>query len=252
MSNSTCEKLKSMHLGAMAAAYQQQLADPQMESLSFEERMAILTDIEYTSRKNHRLDRLIKNSTFDQPRAHIAEIDFSPRRELNRDQIVRLASCEFISDSRNVIIMGAAGSGKSYIACALGMEACKQFYTVKFVRLPSLLEDMHLAEASGTMRQLYKDYAKISLLILDDWMLVKLTAEESRFIYEIVHRRHKTASTIFCSQFAPAGWHHRISEETLADAILDRIVYDSYVIEIKSQEDKPSMREKYGFINNLN
>jgi DNA replication protein DnaC len=235
----------------MAEAYQQQLADPQMGNLSFEERIAILTDIEFTSRKNHRLDRLIKNSGFDQPRAHVGEIDFSPRRELNREQIVRLASCDFISDSKNVIIMGAAGSGKSYIACALGMEACKQFYPVKFTRLPSLLEEMHLAEASGTIRLLYKNYAKFSLLIIDDWMLIKLTSEESRFIYEIVHRRHKTSSTIFCSQFAPAGWHHRIAEETLADAILDRIVYESYTIEIKSQEDMPSMREKYGITNKL-
>lgn len=246
MSNTTYEKLKSMHLGAMAHAYQQQLSDPQMERLTFEERLAMLTDIEYTSRKNHRLDRLVKQATFDQPQAHLAEIDFSPRRELNRDLVLRLGSCDFISDVRNIIIMGAAGSGKTYLACAFGMEACKQFYSVKFVRMPSLLEDFHLAEAAGSLRKLYKEYAKVSLLILDDWMLVKLTAEESRFIYEIVHRRHKNASTVYCSQFAPVGWHQRISEETLADAILDRIVYDSYTIEIKGQSDMPSMREKYG------
>jgi len=246
MSNATYEKLKSMHLGAMAAAYQQQLADPQMEKLSFEERLAILTDIEYTSRKNNHLDRLIKNATFDQPQAHIAEIDYAPRRELNREMLTRLSSCDFINDSRNVIIMGAAGSGKTFAACAIGMEACKQFYSVKFIRMPALLEDFHLAESSGATRKLYKELARVSLLILDDWMLIKLTADESRFIYEIVHRRHKTASTVFCSQFAPAGWHHRIAEETLADAILDRIIYDSYIVEIKSQTDMPSMREKYG------
>lgn len=246
MSNATYEKMKSMHLSAMAQAYQQQLADPQTERLSFEERLAMLTDIEFTSRKNNRLDRLVKHAAFEQPHAHLAEIDYSPRRELNRGLLLRLGTGEFIRDSRNVIIMGATGSGKTYLACALGMETCKQFYSVKFTRMPALLEDFHVAEATGMLRKLYKEFAKFNLLILDDWMLVQLTPEESRFIYEIVHRRHKTGSTIYCSQFAPAGWHHRIAEETLADAILDRIVYDSYTVEIKSQSDMPSMREKYG------
>lgn len=137
--------------------------------------------------------------------------------------------------ARNVVIMGAAGSWKSFIGCALGMEACKQSYSVRFVRMPALMEELKLVAGTGTLQKAYKDYTKVNLLILDDWMLVKLTAEESRYVYELVHRRHKMASTIFCSQFSPAGWHKRIAEDTLADAILDRIVYDSYVIEIKSQ-----------------
>ncbi len=157
-----------------------------------------------------------------------------------------LGSCRYIADARNVIIMGAAGSGKSFVACALGMEACKQSYSVRFVRMPTLMEELKLAAAIGKLQKTYKQYTKVNLLILDDWMLVKLTTDESRYVYELVHRRHKTASTVFCSQFSPAGWHQRIAEDTLADAILDRIVYDSYVIEIKSQEDMPSMREKYG------
>lgn len=148
--------------------------------------------------------------------------------------------------ARNVVIMGAAGSWKSFIGCALGMEACKQSYSVRFVRMPALMEELKLVAGTGTLQKAYKDYTKVNLLILDDWMLVKLTTEESRYVYELVHRRHKMASTIFCSQFSPAGWHKRIAEDTLADAILDRIVYDSYVIEIRSQEDMPSMREKYG------
>jgi len=246
MSNATYEKLRSMRLGAMAEAYKQQLSDIGMCNLSFEERMTLLTDIEWTSRKNNRLKRLIADARFDQPQAHLGDIDFSPRRELNRAQILMLGDCNYISDCRNVVIMGAAGSGKSYIGCALGMEACKQSYTVRFVRMPALLEELKVAAGTGTLSKAYKDYTKVNLLILDDWMLIKLTSEESRFVYELVHRRHKTASTDFCSQFSPAGWHQRVSEETLADAILDRIVYDSYVVEIKSQDDAPSMREKYG------
>lgn len=246
MSNATYEKLRSMRLGAMAEAYRQQLSDVEMCGLSFEERMTLLTDIEWTSRKNNRLKRLIANARFDQSQAHLGDIDFSPRRDLNRAQILKLGDCNYIPDCRNVVIMGAAGSGKSYLGCALGMEACKRSYTVRFVRMPALLEDLKVAAGTGTLSRAYKDYTKVNLLILDDWMLIKLTNEESRFVYELVHRRHKTASTIFCSQFSPTGWHQRISEETLADAILDRIVYDSYVIEIKNQGDTPSMREKYG------
>ena len=246
MSYATYEKLRSMRLGAMADAYKHQLSDPEIGNLSFEERMALLVDIEWTNRKNNRLKRLIANAAFDQPQAHLGDIDFSPRRELNREQLVMLGSCSYIADARNIVIMGAAGSGKSFIGCALGMEACKQSYSVRFIRMPALIEELKLAAATGTLKKAYKDYTKVNLLILDDWMLVKLTQEESRYVYELVHRRHKTASTIFCSQFSPVGWHQRIAEDTLADAILDRIVYDSYIIEIKSQEDMPSMREKYG------
>jgi DNA replication protein DnaC len=190
MSNATYEKLRSMRLGAMAEAYKWQLSDVEMCSLSFEERMTLLTDIEWTSRKNNRLKRLIANARFDQLQAHLGDIDFSPRRELNRAQILKLGDCNYISDCRNVVIMGAAGSGKSYLGCALGMEACKQSYTVRFVRMPALLEDLKVAAGTGTLSKAYKDYTKVNLLILDDWMLIKLTNEESRFVYELVHRRH--------------------------------------------------------------
>jgi DNA replication protein DnaC len=246
MSQATYEKLKVMRLGAMAEAYQQQLSDPEIQQLSFEERLTLLTDIEWNQRKSNKVTRLINQAHFDQPQAHLAEIDFSPRRELNRNQIIALGNCEFIHNARNVTIMGAAGSGKSYLACALGMEACKQSHSVKFIRMTELLENLKLARVTGTLRKVYKEYAKYNLLIIDDWMLIKLSAEESAMIYEIVHRRYKNASTIYCSQFAPAGWHQRIAEATLADAIVDRIVYDSYPIEIKSLGDTPSMREKYG------
>ena len=142
--------------------------------------------------------------------------------------------------------MGAAGSGKSYIACALGIEACKQSYSVRFIRLPELLTELAMARGDGTIKKIFKQYQKVNLLILDEWMLVSLKESEARDLLEIIHSRHKRASTIFCSQFAPAGWHTKIGEATLADAILDRIVYDSYSIEIHSAANEPSMREVYG------
>jgi DNA replication protein DnaC len=126
------------------------------------------------------------------------------------------------------------------------MEACKRFYSVRYVRLPDLLTDLAISRGEGTIKKLFYQYQRVNLLILDEWMLVSLKESEARDLLEIIHSRHKKASTVFCSQFAPAGWHAKIGEATLADAILDRIVYDSYSIEIHNNGNEPSMREVYG------
>jgi DNA replication protein DnaC len=242
----TISKLIEMRLTAMANAFREQLNTPNTANLSFEDRFGLLTDIEWTSRKNNRLKKLMRSARFDQPQAHIADINYIAQRKLDQGLIARLAACTYIEEKHNVIIMGATGSGKSYIGCALGMEACKRFYSVRYVRLPDLLTDLAIARGEGTIKKLLYHYQRINLLILDEWMLVSLKESEARDLLEIIHSRHKKASTIFCSQFAPAGWHAKIGEATLADAILDRIVYDSYTIEIHNNGNEPSMREVYG------
>lgn len=242
----TIAKLTAMRFTAMANAFREQLKTPALANLSFEERLGILTDIEWTSRKNHRLKKLIRDAQFDQPQAHIADINYTAQRQLDPALISSLAACTYIEEKHNIIILGATGSGKSYLSCAFGIEACKQFYSVKYVRLPDLLTDFAIARDEGTIKKLLQQYQKVNLLICDDWMLVALRESEARDLLEIIHRRHKRASTIFCSQFAPAGWHKKIGEAALADAILDRLVYDSYTIEIHNDKDEPSMREVYG------
>lgn len=221
-----------MRLTAMVDAYRNQLKDTSLNDLSFEERLGLLVDIEYTSRKNNRLKRLIRGANLDQNHACIADINYSAGRKLNKTLIDRLSTCEYIADKHNIIIMGASGAGKSYLACAFGMEACKQFYTVKYVRLPELLTDLAVARGEGIYKKVLNQYRKVNLLVLDEWMLVSLSETEARDVLEIIHARHKRASTIFCSQFSPAGWHGKIGEATLADAILDRIVHDSYSAEL--------------------
>lgn len=243
---STINKLVEMRLTAMADAFRTQLRDNTLNNLSFEEKIELLVDIEYTSRKNNRLKRLIRNANFDQNYASIADLNYSAGRKLDKSQINRLATCEYIADKHNIIIMGAAGAGKSYLACAFGLEACKHYYTVKYVRLPELLTDLAVARGEGIYKKVLSQYRKVNLLILDEWMLVSLTETEARDLLEIIHARHKKTSTIFCSQFSPAGWHAKIGEATLADAILDRIVHDSYTIEIHSDDYDRSMREVYG------
>jgi len=242
----TIGKLIEMRLTAMAGAFREQLKAPAMTRLSFEERLGLLTDIEWTSRKNNRLKKLIQAAKFDQTQAHVADINYTAQRKLDHGLIARLATCIYIEEKHNVIIMGATGSGKSYIGCALGMEACKRFYSVRYIRLPDLLTDLAIARGEGTIKKLLGHYQRFNLLVLDEWMLVSLRESEARDLLEIIHGRHKRASTIFCSQFAPAGWHAKVGEATLADAILDRIVYDSYTIEIHCDGNEPSMREVYG------
>jgi DNA replication protein DnaC len=242
----TLNKLIEMHFTAMADVLRIQLQDNSQDHLSFEERLGYLVDVEYISRKNNRLHRLIQRAAFDQPQANIADINYTSGRKLDKSLIHRLSTGEYIVDAHNIIIMGATGTGKSYLACAFGVEACKQYYTVKYLRLPDLLADINTARGLGTYKKLMNSYSKYKLLILDEWLLTSLTDTEAKDLFELIHARHKRTSTIFCSQFSPQGWHKKIGEATLADAILDRIVHDSYAIEIQADAN---MREVYGLKN---
>jgi DNA replication protein DnaC len=250
INQSTIDKLIEMRLTSMADAFRIQLDDSNMKDVPFEDRFGMLVDIEYTNRKNNRLKRLIKKAELEQPDASIAAIDYTSGRKLNQALINRLATCDYITDYRNIFITGATGSGKTYMACAFGMEACKQYYTVKYVRLPDLLLDLQAARSGRNYNSIMKKYTSPVLLIIDEWLLLKLTEAEARDVFELIHKRRKHSSTIFCSQYRESEWYHQIcgGESTLADAIMDRISYDSYKIDIESIDPGKdiSMREVYG------
>lgn len=247
---STIDKLIEMRLTAMSEAFIAQLNDSKMKDVSFEDRLGMLVDIEYSSRRANSLKRLIKRAGLDQPDASVEDINYTAGRKLNRKLIDRLATCEYISEHHNLFITGATGSGKTYIACALGMEACKQRYRTLYVRLPDLLLDLDLARDNGTYKKVMSKYANPVLLIIDEWLLMKPTEKEQHDILELLHRRRRKSSTIFCSQYEQNGWYDQLGgdDSPLAEAILDRIEHDAYKIDIKpeDQANYRSMREVYG------
>ena len=240
LSNETVRKLREMHLGVMAEAFSAQLKDTQFQAVAFEDRFAMLVDAEWSARKSNRLVRLIRNASYADPAACVENIEYLPERRLDREQILRLASCAYLHEAHNVIILGATGAGKTYLACALGMAASRSFYTVRYIRLPDLLVEISAARANGTYRDYMKKLKKEKLLILDEWLLYPLKEAEARDVLELVEARNKVSSTIFCSQYDTSEWHENLYDPILADAICDRIIYNAYTIQIEGE----SMRKR--------
>jgi DNA replication protein DnaC len=236
ISEATIQKLIKMRLSVMADTYRQQLASQDYQQLTFEERFGLLVDSEYLNRRNNHLKRLIKNAEFSISTATIEGIEYYADRELPKGLIIELSAGTYLANKRNVIILGPTGAGKTYLSCALGVAACRNDYSVKYIRLPELLNEIVLSRSTGQYHRVIKKYQKVTLLIIDEWLLVPLNEIESRDLLEIIEKRSSTGSTIFCSQFGPAGWHQKIGQGTLADAILDRIIHNAYTITISGTE----------------
>ena len=250
LEETTINKLIEMRFTAMADAFRSYRIDPKMRELPPEDFFGMLVDAEYTSRKNNRLKRLIRNAELEQRTACIADIDYASGRKLNKTLIKSLATCEYITEGRNIFITGATGSGKTYLACAFGMEALKQYFSVKFVRLPDMLLALETAREEKNYPKVLSKFIRPALLIIDEWLLMKVRPEDVNYIFEVIHKRCGHGSLILCSQFREEGWYDRlgVKDSPLADAIMDRIKHTAYQINIVSKDPAKdiSMREIYG------
>ena len=233
------ESLKSLRLHSMARAYAEQQEMPEIEKYTFEDRLGMMLDREIVARGNRRLSIRIKQAGFKH-RACMEDIDYRSVRGLDRSLMMSLASCRWVHDNRGVLITGATGAGKTWLSCALGHRACMEGYKVLYRRMPSLLRELDIAREHEEIAMVLHKIIKPDLLILDDWGIEKLASKHSLLMLEIIEERYGNRSTIISSQLPPEKWHETIRDATIADAILDRIVHNSYRIELGGKE---SMRK---------
>jgi DNA replication protein DnaC len=241
--NQTIDKLHALRLFGMVKALSEQMEQANMNKLSFEERLGFLIDREATERENIKLKfRLIKAKL--KQMAVVEDIDYHQPRGLDKSLIKQLANCAWVRDHHNILIVGPTGTGKSFIACALGHKACLEGHTVLYVRLTRLLPELVISKGDGSYIKKLNELAKTDVLILDDWGLVTLTADHRRDLLEILDDRHGRKSTIVTSQLPIKLWHESINDGTLADAILDRLIHNAHRIELKGESMRKVKAQK--------
>jgi DNA replication protein DnaC len=228
------DKLTQLGLTGFRAALQEQWQSPHYAHLSFEERLGLLLDIESTRRTNVRLLRRVQAAHFVVA-ATMEELDFSPQRGLNRAQLLHLAHSEWVAHHLNLLILGATGAGKTFIACALGRAACEAGYSVHYERTSRLLQSLELAHADGSYPQLLRTLARTQLIVFDDWLRDSLSRSQARDLLEILDDRYGRTATMVVTQVPVSEWHSRIPDPTLSDAILDRLIHNAHRLDLKGE-----------------
>lgn len=238
----TLARLRDLRLGGMAQALERQQEQVgTYDGLAFTERLGLLVEQECLEREHRKQERLIRQARF-KLRASVQDIDYQHSRNIKQAQIARLAQAEWIERGQNLLITGPCGSGKTYLACAVGHNACLQGYSVRYYRLSRLLLELTQAKADGSYQKLLVRLAKTQVLLLDDWGLEKLTTAHRNDLLEIMDDRHGTTSTVMISQLPTDEWYAAIGDNTLADAILDRLMHNAHRLSLKGE----SMRKILG------
>jgi DNA replication protein DnaC len=240
LSNQTADKFRSMKLPAMAAEYIRQAEFPGMAALDFDERVGMMADAEWTSRLNSRIKKLTADAKLRIPGACFSDIDYRPSRKIDRGFVARLSDFGWIREARNLIITGPTGTGKTWMACAFGAEACRKSMHAAYFRVSRLLGELAAASTSGNLPRLLAKLKRTDILILDDWGMSCLNPFEGRLLLEVFEDRFGERSTIIAAQLPVANWHGTFEESMVADALMDRVANNSYRLELHG----PSLRRE--------
>ena len=228
----TFEKLYALKLNGMADALKEQLKQPALNDLSFEERFALLVDCQWSWKEDRRMQRLLNNAKL-KINGCIEDIDFKTPRGIDKSVILRLANGGWIKSAQNIIITGPTGVGKTYLACALANQACRMGLPSFYIRLPRLFQELAIARADGSYPRIMKKLSKMKVLVVDDLGLAPMSAPERRDFLEVIEDRHGFSSTIVTTQLPLSSWHDNIKDPTIADAILDRLIHNAHKITLE-------------------
>ena len=234
----TLDKLRDLNLMGMARAFQEQTERPDYQALTFEDRLGLMVDVEMEERENRRLFRYLKSARL-RDNACVEDINFHTPRGLQRAQILELAECRWICTHQNVLVTGKTGVGKTFIACALAQAAIRHGHTALYLRVPRLIDELAVARVDGRLPRLLAAWARVEVLLLDDFAMQALSNQQGADLLEVIEDRTQRRSTIVTSQLAVKHWHEMLGDPTLADAIMDRLVHHAHRIEL----DGPSMRD---------
>ena len=245
MNEQTVTKMKGMKFYGMARAFQASLESGKMNDLTADEMVAHLIDEEWDDRYNRKLERSLKNARF-RYKASVEQMDFDTRRNMDKNQVMRLAECAFIDKKECVLITGSTGIGKSYLASALGQQACSLGYRVMYTSITKLFSKLKMAKADGSFINEIARIERQQLLILDDFGIQPLDAQSRAILMEIIEDRHGKGSTIITSQVPVVKWHEVIGEQTIADAIIDRLIHNAHRLELTGESLRKKLHNKSG------
>lgn len=231
------DKLTQLHLPAFRKGIEEQITHPRYADLPFEERLSMLADLELLQRDNSRLQRRLKNAHFHLD-AVLEDFDFSASRGIDKHQVLELSHGAWITNHLNIIVSGPTGAGKTFLGCALGHASCRADFSVRYFRTPRFLQDLKLAHADGSYPKLLAALAHFDLIIFDDWMRDALSLAQSQDLLDILDDRYQRSSTMVVTQIPVEAWHERIPDPTIADAILDRLVNNSYRLQLEGESQR--------------
>jgi DNA replication protein DnaC len=240
----TIDKLNSLRLRAMVVALDEQQKNPDIVAMSFDERFALLVDAEWMARENARLERALKEAKLRISGAAVEGIDYPPRRELDKALVRQLASCKWVHEHQTVIVTGATGTGKTYVACALAQQACRRGFRAMYRRAPRFFDELRLARADGSYPRLLSRIARVDVLIIDDFAISAVTDLERRDLLEVLEDRYAARSTVITSQLPTDKWHDYLADPTVADAICDRVIHGAHRIALKGPSRRKPEKEK--------